>query len=54
MAVKKFINTSKDKFDQMFHNNAVYKILCSDCEATYVGLRNSLTPALRSIKKADC
>ena len=53
ITVKKFINTGKNKLDQMFHNNVVYKILCSDCEATYVGLRNSLIPALRSIKEVD-
>jgi hypothetical protein len=35
--LKKFIKTGKDNLDKLAHSNVVYKILCRECEAAYVG-----------------
>ena len=35
--LKKFIKVHKDKKEFFDNNNIAYKILCNDCNASYVG-----------------
>lgn len=35
-SLRKFIKTGKDKIDNVFRSNVVYKLKCLECDATYI------------------
>jgi len=54
--LKKFIKPIKDPIPRCQNNNVVYKIQCSDCEATYIGqtkrqLRTRIKEHKQNVKK---